>query len=81
MEETIAKKPAYRAVPEFEAKSGIAENEMVIFESVSDNIADFEFGASKGLGADKPVGAPASPDGDSIQRTRTELGNVRSRHR
>ena len=66
MEETIAKKPAYRAVPEFEAKSGIAENEMVIFESVSDNIADF--GASKGLGADKPVGAPASPDGDSIQR-------------
>ena len=52
---------------------------MVIFESVSDNIADF--GASKGLGADKPVGAPASPDGDSIQRARTELGNVRSRHR
>ena len=41
-------------------------NEMVIFESVSDNIADF--GASKGLGADKPVGAPASPDGESIQR-------------
>ena len=54
---------------------------MVIFESVSDNIADFGRGASKGLGADKPVGAPASPDGDSIQRARTELGNVRSRHR
>ena len=54
------------AVAGWKAKSGIAENEMVIFESVSDNIADF--GASKGLGADKPVGAPASPDGDSIQR-------------
>jgi hypothetical protein len=50
------------AIEAYKAKSGIVENEMLIFEVVSDNVADF--GGSKKVGVGG--GAPHAPDAPEV---------------